>query len=30
MLRRWLEPQAVAAGLPEGSLAEAFLVVDTA
>ena len=30
MLRRWLEPQAAAAGLPEGSLAEAFLVVDTA
>ena len=30
MLRRWLEPQAIAAGLPEGSLAEAFLVVSTA
>jgi LmbE family N-acetylglucosaminyl deacetylase len=30
MLRRWLAPQALAAGLPEGSLAEAFLVVDTA
>ena len=30
MLRRWLEPHAQAAGLPAGSLAEAFLVTETA
>ncbi len=30
MLRKWLEPQAQTAGLPEGSVAEAFLVVETA
>lgn len=29
MLRGWLGPNAAAAGLPEGSLAEAFMVVNT-